>query len=55
MEPLGIAVVIPVLNEGASIAAVISEIPRDWCAKSSSSTAAAATVRRRSRRLPERG
>jgi len=29
MEPLGVAVVIPVLNEGASIAAVISEIPRD--------------------------
>ena len=29
MEPLGVAVVIPVLNEGASIAAVIGEIPRD--------------------------
>ena len=29
MEPLGVAVVIPVLNESASIAAVISEIPRD--------------------------
>jgi glycosyltransferase involved in cell wall biosynthesis len=29
MEPLGIAVVIPVLNEAASIAAVIEEIPRD--------------------------
>jgi glycosyltransferase involved in cell wall biosynthesis len=29
MEPLGVAVVIPVLNEGASISAVISEIPRD--------------------------
>jgi glycosyltransferase involved in cell wall biosynthesis len=29
MEPLGVGVVIPVLNEGASIAAVISEIPRD--------------------------
>jgi glycosyltransferase involved in cell wall biosynthesis len=29
MEPLGVAVVIPVLNESASIAAVITEIPRD--------------------------
>jgi len=29
MEPLGVAVVIPVLNEAASIAAVITEIPRD--------------------------
>ena len=29
MEPLGVAVVIPVLNEGALISAVISEIPRD--------------------------
>jgi glycosyltransferase involved in cell wall biosynthesis len=29
MEPLGVAVVIPVLNESASIAAVISEIPRN--------------------------
>ena len=29
MEPLGVAVVIPVLNEAASIAAVISEIPHD--------------------------
>jgi glycosyltransferase involved in cell wall biosynthesis len=29
MEPLGVAVVIPVLNEAASIAAVIDEIPRD--------------------------
>ena len=29
MEPLGVAVVIPVLNEAASIAGVISEIPHD--------------------------
>ena len=29
MEPLDVAVVIPVLNEAASIAAVIAEIPRD--------------------------
>jgi glycosyltransferase involved in cell wall biosynthesis len=29
MEPLGVAVVIPVLNEAASIAGVVSEIPRD--------------------------
>jgi glycosyltransferase involved in cell wall biosynthesis len=29
MEPLGVAVVIPVLNEAESIAAVVAEIPRD--------------------------
>jgi glycosyltransferase involved in cell wall biosynthesis len=29
MEPLGVAVVIPVLNEAASIAAVVAELPRD--------------------------
>jgi len=29
MEPLGVAVVIPVLNESASIAAAVAEIPRD--------------------------
>jgi glycosyltransferase involved in cell wall biosynthesis len=29
MEPLGVAVVIPVLNESASIAAVVAELPRD--------------------------
>ena len=27
MEPLGVAVVIPVLNESASIAAVVAELP----------------------------
>jgi glycosyltransferase involved in cell wall biosynthesis len=29
MEPLGVAVVIPVLNEAASIGAVVAELPRD--------------------------
>ena len=30
MEPLGVAVVIPVLNEAAAIAAVVAEIPREF-------------------------
>jgi glycosyltransferase involved in cell wall biosynthesis len=29
MEPLGVAVVIPTLNEAESIGAVVDEIPRD--------------------------
>jgi len=29
MEPLGIAVVVPALNEAESIGAVVAELPRD--------------------------
>jgi len=29
MEPLGVAVIVPVLNEAATIAGVVSELPRD--------------------------